>query len=54
MLSPCKMIQALLISTLTVQIRTQADAARERERRTAALYALIERNGRGNTRIEID
>ncbi len=34
------LVVALLISTLTVQIRTQADAARERERRTAALYAL--------------
>jgi two-component system sensor histidine kinase KdpD len=31
---------ALVISTLTVRIRHQADAARERERRTSALYAL--------------
>ncbi len=31
---------AFLISTLTVQIRTQADAARRRERRTSALYAM--------------
>src|SRR5262245_3653995 len=30
----------LLISTLTVRIREQADAARQRERRTSALYSL--------------
>src|SRR4029078_2303311 len=34
------LVVALLISTLTVQIGAQAEAARERERRTAALYAL--------------
>jgi len=31
---------ALLISALTLRIRAQADAARERERHTAALYAM--------------
>jgi two-component system sensor histidine kinase KdpD len=31
---------ALTISTLTARVRAQADAARRRERRTAALYAL--------------
>src|SRR5207245_3382645 len=30
----------LVISSLTVQVRTQAVAAREREQRTAALYAM--------------
>jgi len=30
----------LLISTLTVRVREQAEAARQRERRTSALYAL--------------
>ncbi|MFN8493023.1 MAG: sensor histidine kinase KdpD [Caldilineaceae bacterium] len=34
------LIVALVISTLAVRIRTQAEAARQRERRTAALYAL--------------
>ena len=31
---------ALLISGLTLRIRAQAETARERERRTAALYAM--------------
>ena len=31
---------ALTVSTLTVRIREQAEAARQRERRTAALYAM--------------
>ncbi len=34
------LIVALVISTLAVRIRFQAEAARERERRTAALYAM--------------
>ncbi len=34
------LIVALVISGLTVRIRAQADAARERERRIAALYAM--------------
>jgi two-component system sensor histidine kinase KdpD len=34
------LITALLISTLTVRLRRQADAADDRERRTAALYAM--------------
>ena len=34
------LIVAVVISTLTVQIRTHADVARQRERRTAALYAM--------------
>jgi two-component system sensor histidine kinase KdpD len=31
---------ALVISTLTIRLRQQAEAARQRERRTAALYAM--------------
>ena len=34
------LVVAALISTLTVRIREQAEAARQRERRTAALYAM--------------
>ena len=34
------LLTALVISNLTVRIRQQAEAARQRERRTAALYAL--------------
>lgn len=34
------LVVAILISTLTATVRQQAAAARERERRTAALYAL--------------
>jgi len=34
------LITALVISTLTVRLRRQAEAAREREERTAALYAM--------------
>jgi len=34
------LIVAIVISTLTVQTNTQADVARQRERRTAALYAM--------------
>ena len=34
------LIVAIIISTLTVRNRRQADAARQRERRTAALYAM--------------
>ncbi|MGH2543909.1 MAG: DUF4118 domain-containing protein, partial [Ardenticatenaceae bacterium] len=34
------LVVALVISTLTVRLRQQAEAARSRERRTAALYAL--------------
>jgi two-component system sensor histidine kinase KdpD len=34
------LVAALTVSTLTVRIREQADAARQRERRTAALYAM--------------
>jgi two-component system sensor histidine kinase KdpD len=34
------LVTALVISTLTTRLRQQADAARERESRTAALYAM--------------
>jgi two-component system sensor histidine kinase KdpD len=34
------LLVALVISTLTVRLRQQADAARQRERRTASLYAM--------------
>jgi len=34
------LLTALIISTLTHRVRVQADAARKRERRTAALFAL--------------
>jgi two-component system sensor histidine kinase KdpD len=34
------LVVALVVSGLTVSIRTQAEAARERERRTSALYAM--------------
>ncbi len=34
------LVVALVVSTLAVQLQGQAEAARERERRTAALYAL--------------
>jgi two-component system sensor histidine kinase KdpD len=34
------LVVALVISGLTVRIRAQADAARDRERRTSALYAM--------------
>jgi two-component system sensor histidine kinase KdpD len=34
------LLVALVISTLTVRLRRQVEAARQRERRTAALYAL--------------
>ena len=34
------LLVALVISTLTVRLRQQAEAARQRERRTAALYAM--------------
>ncbi len=34
------LVVAITISTLTVRIQRQADAARQRERRTAALYAM--------------
>jgi two-component system sensor histidine kinase KdpD len=34
------LVVALTVSTLTVRIREQAEAARQRERRTAALYAM--------------
>ena len=34
------LLVALVISTLTMRLRQQADAARQRERRTAALYAM--------------
>ena len=34
------LVVALVISGMTVRIRAQADAARDRERRTAALYAM--------------
>jgi two-component system sensor histidine kinase KdpD len=34
------LLVALVISGLTIRIRTQAEAARQRERRTAALYAM--------------
>ena len=34
------LVTALTISTLTVRLRQQADAAREREQRAAALYAM--------------
>jgi two-component system sensor histidine kinase KdpD len=42
------LVVALVISGLTVRIRAQADAARDRERRTAALYAMS--RGLANTR----
>jgi two-component system, OmpR family, sensor histidine kinase KdpD len=34
------LLAAVVISSLTIRIRTQAEAAREREERTAALYAM--------------
>ncbi|HNP84651.1 MAG TPA: sensor histidine kinase KdpD [Kouleothrix sp.] len=34
------LIVALVVSTLTIRLRQQADIARQRERRTAALYAI--------------
>ena len=34
------LVVALVISGLTIRIRTQAESARQRERRTAALYAM--------------
>lgn len=34
------LVVALVVSTLTVRLRQQADAARQRERRTAALYVM--------------
>ena len=34
------LVVGLVIGTLTVRVRTQADAARQRELRTAALYAM--------------
>ena len=34
------LLVALVISTLTVRLQQQAEAARQRERRTAALYAM--------------
>ncbi|MGH2392608.1 MAG: DUF4118 domain-containing protein, partial [Candidatus Limnocylindria bacterium] len=34
------LLVAVVISSLTIRIRTQAEAAREREERTAALYAM--------------
>ena len=34
------LVVGLVISTLTVQVRAQADLARQRERRTASLYAM--------------
>jgi two-component system sensor histidine kinase KdpD len=34
------LVVALVISTLAVRLRQQAEAARQRERRTAALYAM--------------
>ena len=34
------LLVALIISTLTVRLQQQAEAARQRERRTAALYAM--------------
>ena len=34
------LITGLVISTLTVRLRQQAEAARDREARTAALYAM--------------
>ncbi len=34
------LVVALVISGLTIRLRTQAEAAREREQRTAALYAM--------------
>src|SRR5207248_7002107 len=34
------LVTALLISTLTHRVRSAAEAARERERRTAAMFAL--------------
>ncbi len=34
------LVVALVISGLTIRIRTQAESARQRERRTAALYAI--------------
>ena len=34
------LVVAIVISTLTARVRAQAEAARQRERRTAALYAM--------------
>ena len=34
------LVVALVISTLTSRVRAQAEAARQRERRTATLYAM--------------
>jgi two-component system sensor histidine kinase KdpD len=44
---------ALLISSLTLQVRRQAAASAERERRTAALYSLSKQTARARSRQEI-
>jgi two-component system sensor histidine kinase KdpD len=47
------LITALLISGFTLRIREQAETARDRERRTAALYALSRDLGDSRTRDDI-
>jgi two-component system sensor histidine kinase KdpD len=47
------LLTALLISSLTLRMRRQADAASERERRTAALYDLSKQLSRSRNRAEI-
>lgn len=46
-------VVALVISHLTKRIRDQADSARERERRTASLYAISRELGVGQSRAEL-
>ena len=47
------LLTALLISSLTLRMRRQADLASERERRTAALYDLSKELSRSRNRSEI-
>lgn len=47
------LLTALLISSLTIRLRRQADAASERERRTAALYDLSKQLSRSRNRSDI-
>lgn len=47
------MLVALLISSLALRLRVQADAARERERRTNALYELTRDLARSRSKKEI-
>ena len=47
------LLVALVMSNLTARIRTQADSARERERRTATLYAMSRDLSSSRTREEL-